>query len=215
MFKSMLKKECVELAAPFLLAVASLVILVVDIVLASGRGLYPRGNWMLDDDFVYPYLLISLALAALMGLIQSLSEDVQGTWRYVLALPVGWRRILTLKIGVGAVVWLCWAAVSLAICGLGILVDVGPAGEQWPRLADPMLRIIVCVPVVYFGAFLTGLRRANWFFSRLAPGIGVMLCWFILPYLPQWWVVAPLVTAGFAAMLIGVMFHEASHRDFA
>lgn len=215
MFKSMLKKECVELAAPFLLAVASLVLLVGDAVIDSNRHLRAQGNWMLDDDFVYPFLMISLVLAAIMGLIQSLSEDVQGTWRYVLALPGGWRRILTLKIGVGAAVWLCWGVVSTAICGLGVLVNAGPAGESWFRLADPLLRILVCVPVVYCGAFLTGLRRANWFFSRLAPGIGVMLCWFILPYLPQWWIVAPLVTAGFAALLISVMFHEAAHRDFA
>ena len=97
MLKAMLKKEVTELAAPFMLAVGSVVVLVVDHVSPSRRRFLPQGEWLLDDDFVYPFSLISLALAIVMGLVQSLSEDVQGTWRYVLALPGGWRRVLRLK----------------------------------------------------------------------------------------------------------------------
>ena len=170
---------------------------------------------MLDEDFVYPFLLISLALAVVMGLVQSLSEDVQGTWRYVLALPGGWRRILKLKFACGMVAWMGWALASFAVCALGLLADPGSQGESLGRLSEPMLRILVCVPVVYFGAFLTAIRRSNWLFSRLMPLGGVLLCLFTLLYLPSWWILAPLASCAFAALLAGIIFHVAAARDFA
>lgn len=214
MFKSMLKKEATELAAPFAVAVIALGTLVVNGVFDRRR--LPRGEWMLDDDFVYPFLIISLCLAAAMGLVQSLSEDVQGTWRYVLSFPGGWRRILKLKLACGFTVWLCWGCVVIALCFLGMSCELhSPASGPLQELFDPVLRILVCVPVVYLGTFLTALRRANWFFSRLMPALGVLACWFILPYLPAWWIVAPLVTAGLGAVLIMLMFYVASSRDFA
>jgi len=215
MFKSMLKKECVELAAPFLLAFGAIATVIVEAVSRSRRHFDQQGAWMLDDDFVYPFLIISLCLAGTMGLLQSLSEDVQGTWRYVLSFPGAWRRILKLKLAVGFAVWLCWGCATVALSFLGMFFELGPNPEPLQKLFDPVLRILVCVPVVYLGAFLTALRRANWFFSRLMPAVGVFVCWFILPYLPAWWIAAPLATAGFGAVLIALMFHVASSRDFA
>ena len=215
MFKSILKKECTELAAPYALAVAGLVALVVNGVFHRYFLDLPKGEWMLDDDFVYLFMYISLALAIVMGLVQSLSEDVQGTWRYVVTLPGGWRRILRLKFASGAILWLSWAVLSVSTCWLGVVFDSGPDGDTFRKLSEPMLRILVCVPVVYLGAFLTAVRCVNWFFSRLMPLGGVCMCWFMLFYLPNWWLVAPLVTAGFAALLVGIIFHVAASRDFA
>lgn len=215
MFKSMLKKEFTELAAPFLLAVGSVVALVIDHVSTSRRRFLPQGEWLPDDDFVYPFLLISLGLAIVIGLVQSLSEDVQGTWRYVLALPGGWRRILKLKFGCAAFVWLAWALVSFAICAFGMVAETGPPGEAFSRLSEPMIRILLCVPIVYFGAFLTAIRRVSWFFSRLMPLCGVLMCWYVVLLLPNWWVLAPLSTVALVAGLVSLVFHAAAARDFA
>lgn len=211
----MLKKEFTELAAPFLLAVGSVVVLVVDHVSTSRRRFLPEGEWLLDDDFVYPFLLISLALAVVMGLVQSLSEDVQGTWRYVLAMPGGWRRILKLKFAVAAVVWLFWALTSFAVCLLGMAAEIGPPGEMLSRLSEPMVRILLCVPIVYFGEFLTAIRRVSWFFSRLMPLGGALMCWYLVLLLPNWWMLAPLATAVLVAGLVSLVFHSAAARDFA
>ena len=215
MFKALLKKECVELAAPFLLAVVSFVVLVGDHVATARRRTLPQGDWMLDEDFVYPFLLISLALAVVMGLVQSLSEDIQGTWRYVLALPGGWRRILRLKFACAAAVWLFWAVVAFAICLLGLMADTGPPGESLGRLSEPMFRILICVPVAYLGAFLTAIRRVSWFFSRLMPLGGVLMCWWLVLVMPDWWLLAPLATVGLGAVLVAIAFYVASSRDFA
>jgi hypothetical protein len=43
----------------------------------------------------------------------------------------------------------------------------------------------------------------------------VLLCWCTLLYLPNWWILAPLATAAFAALLMGIIFHVAASRDFA
>lgn len=215
MFRAMLKKECVELLAPFLLAAASLTFLVSNYA-AFGRWQFiPQGEWMLGHHFFNSFMLISLTLAIAMGLMQSLSEDIQGTWRYVLAMPGGWQRILKLKLACGAVVWLAWSLAVIVICQLGIAVHSGPAGEPFSKLIDPTLRVLVCAPVVYLGAFLTALRRSNWFFSRLMPLAGTLMCWFSLTYLPNWWVVAPLVCVGFSAVIVAIVFHVAAERDFA
>ena len=215
MFKSMLKKESTELAAPFLLAMGSLAILVLDFVNTSRRKWEPQGEWMLDDDFVYPFLLISMALAIVMGLVQSLSEDVQGTWRYVLALPGGWQRNLKLKLTCAAVVWLVWAIVAVTICLLGLVADTGQPGESLGKLTEPIVRTLFCAPVVYLGAFLTAIRRANWFFSRLMPLGGVLMCWYVVLLLPHWWLYASLATVGLGVVLVVLIFHSAAVRDFA
>ena len=57
MFKSMLKKECTELAAPFLLAIAVMGVMVATHVHDASRYI-PRGEWMLDADFAYPFLML-------------------------------------------------------------------------------------------------------------------------------------------------------------
>lgn len=215
MLKSMLKKELTELSALFLLALAGHTVLVADHVTTAWRRFHPRGDWMLDDDFVYPFLLISLALAIAMGLVQCLSEDIQGTWRYVLSLPGGWRRIIRLKLVCGLIIWVGWAVAAFLVCALGLLAEPGVPGETFGRLSEPTLRILVCVPVVYFGAFLTALRRANWLFSRLMPLGGVLLIWFTFLYLPNWWILAPLATIASMALLAGIVSHVASSRDFA
>lgn len=170
---------------------------------------------MLEDEFVYLFLTISVVLAIVMGLVQCLAEDFQRTWRYVLAFPGGWPRIVKLKLACGAAVWLAWSVGSIVICLIVIAFDHGPPGETYGRMFDPMLRILFSVPIVYLGAFLTALRPAHWIFSRLMPLGGVLLCWFLLLYLPSWWVLAPMVTVSFSAVLEGIMFHVAASRDFA
>lgn len=215
MLKAMLKKEFVVVGGPFFGCVIFLAMIVFEHVHDARRMHHPQGEWMLNGDFVYPFLLISLFLAISMGLLQSLSEDVQGTWRYILSFPGGWRRILKLKFVCGLVVWLVWTLCVTVICLVGMAVELGPVGEPLSRLFNPTMRILVCVPVVYLGAFLTAIRRVNWFFSRLMPLGGVLMCWFMLFYLPNWWIVAPLVTTGFAALLVVLVFHVAASRDFA
>lgn len=215
MFKSMLRKECTELAAPFLLAMGSFVFLLLDHVTTARRLMYPQGEWMINDNFAYLFLFISLALAVAMGFVQSLSEDVQGTWRYVLALPGGWRRIIKLKFATALAVWVAWGVLAFLFCLLGLMFDIGPPGESLIKLTEPMLRTLICVPVVYLGAFLSAMRRANWFFSRLMPLGGVLMCWYLVLVLSNWWLLASLATVALGVVLVGIVFYVAASRDFA
>ncbi|MGZ0174169.1 MAG: hypothetical protein ACKVHE_32085 [Planctomycetales bacterium] len=215
MFKAMLRKESVVVAGPLLLAVVALSVLVGDAVYESRRRPAPQGDWMLDGDLVYPFLMGSVCLAMTIGVLQCVTEETQGTWRYAHAFPGGWRQILKLKLACGAVTWIVWSGMAISICLLGIGLDKGSEGEPLGKLFDPMLRTLVSVPIVYFGGYLTALRPARWYATRLLPGLGVVPCWFLVLYLPSWWVVAPLVTVAFSALLIGVIFHIAETRDFA
>jgi hypothetical protein len=214
-FNAMLRKESIVVAGPLLAAVAALSAMVIDAVYESRRHPAPQGDWMLDESLVYSFLIASVLLAMTISVLQCVTEEAQGTWRYAHSFPGGWRQILKLKLACGAVTWVVWSSVAISICLLGIGLDRGSEGEPLGKLFDPMLRTLVCVPIVYFGGYLTALRPARWYATRLLPLLGVIPCWFLVLYLPNWWIVAPLVTVAFSAMLIGVIFHIAETRDFA
>lgn len=215
MLRAMLKKESQELAIPFLLALGAFALLTGDQLLQANLRRTPRGEWLLDDDVVYAFLFISLCLSIAIGLVQCVAEDIQGTWRYVLSFPGGWRRILKLKMACAAIIWLVW--MTLSVGGSLFLKDLtrGSTGPPAFQLVDPMLRSLVSLPLVYLGTLLSAVRSARWLGSRLMPLGGTLGIWYLMLYLPNWWIVAPIAMTAFAAVLIGTMFHVASERDFA
>jgi hypothetical protein len=78
-------------------------------------------------------------------------------------------------------------------------------------------RMTFLMLLLYLGAFLSGLRPARWFGTRLLPLAGsIMLLHFSYTCLgSKWWYLGlPLVLA-FCAMLICNIFFVARVRDYA
>ncbi len=96
---------------------------------------------------------------------------------------------------------------------------VARSNSNWASIVwkqqEPVFRCLITVPIVYFGAFLSGLRPARFYGSRIFPVAGAAILWFAILYLPNWWLTAVPVTLLFCGALVGLIFHEARRRDFA
>ena len=76
-------------------------------------------------------------------------------------------------------------------------------------------RLVFQMPLLYLGAFLSGLRPARWLGTRLLPLLGAAVVLFALNVLPWWWPLGlPLVVALDALLAANVCF-VARVRDYA
>jgi hypothetical protein len=125
--------------------------------------------FVIEDAFVFRFLVASAALAIALGLSQSLSETVRGTYPFLLHRPVTRRWLIGMKLSVGMVAYLLCAAVPLLVYGLwaatpGIYAGPFEWSMTWPAWAGWL-----ATTLLYLGAFLTGIRPGRWYGSRLLP----------------------------------------------
>jgi len=219
MFKAMLRKEFVEIRPVMFLAISALGFLVLlDVIAASvlTPPPSPAYNGFYDEPgFFHLSWMIFLVYALLLGFVQTLADSFQGTWGYLAHLPPGGRWIVSAKLRIGLAAFLCpcvvfivwWTAVASARQTV-----VHPFA--WPDvLAFAQMTLIGLL--VYLGAFLSGLRPARWFGTRLLPLAGCgMLVWVFMG-LPQWWVYGVLPLIVLCGLLTALILHVGKTRDFA
>ena len=141
-----------------------------------------RNSWgwvTADQPFLAPgwntmVMTICGGLGLLVGLWQTLSESVQGTWLFLLHRPFSRRNIMLTKLVAG----LTLVGVSTAVPLLVYLAWAMTPGTHAQPFELWMTAETVFAwqmgPMIYLGAFLTGLRDARWYVSRLWP-VGVIL----------------------------------------
>ena len=69
------------------------------------------------------------------------------------------------------------------------------------------------LPIVYLGAFLSGMRPGRWFGTRLAPLAGAILWASFANLMPLWWLFVPLALLGYVCGLASIAYY-AETRDF-
>jgi hypothetical protein len=67
---------------------------------------------------------------------------------------------------------------------------------------------------VYLGAFLSGVRPARWFGSRLGPAIAGGVLVFAIAVLCPWWWLTAIVVAAFAAIMLAAIAFYVNWRDY-
>ena len=83
------------------------------------------------------------------------------------------------------------------------------------RIGRPAWRMAFLMPLLYLGAFLSGLRPARWFGSRLFPLVAVATLLILLSELRAWWGLAfPLGILLYVLLIANVCF-VARERDYA
>ena len=81
-------------------------------------------------------------------------------------------------------------------------------------MTDSAFRVWLRMPLIYLGAFASGIRPARWFGSRLLPLISVAVPVVLSFVLPHWWLIGfPLVVL-VAAVLVSDILCETETRDF-
>ncbi len=185
---------------------------------------------LVQSGWLLWYGFISAAFAGSLGLAMSLNDGVRGTWAFVLFRPISRRAYIGAKLLTGGVLTL----VTVAVPALVYLVWAAIPGNQpipfdW-SFAQPTAEACGWAVVVFLGGFLSGIRPASWWWSRLWPlGATVVLgmWWWLLanmfdgnsngfpddltPSVAQYWGLCVIV----AAMLVTSILQVADERDFA
>jgi len=158
-------------------------------------------------------LLAGVATIAI-GLRQTLGESIRGTYVFLYHRPVGRGRLIGVKLLVGMAVYL--AATGVPLLGYAIWAatpGTHPSPFFW-SMTLPAWLTWFSMTILYFGAFLSGVRPGRWFGSRLLPLMAAAAVLLFLsmiegsPWPQDWMRLCRLaaVAAGDAAMVAIILF---------
>ena len=209
---AVLRKELIEVSPVLLLSIVPYVVLVV--VQISDAVYIERFNMashILMRDGAMTFLAVSTLLAGLLGLVQTLRESVEGTWGYYLFLPASRNELLIAKMLAGLT---GHAAASLLALVLMLLAALfGPGSTETAFALNMLLQFFVASVIVYFGAFLSGIRPARLLGTRLFPLAGMVGVWALVVYATNWLILLPVV-AVICWLTISTINQIAARRDF-
>jgi hypothetical protein len=163
-------------------------------------------NWML-------YLSGFAALA--LGFWQTLWETGRGTFLFLLHRPLSRTTVFSVKLAVGF-------AATLIITGLPILLHALWAATPGTHASPFYWSMTVWawliwfrMPVIYLGAFLSGLREGRWFGTRPLPLMAALLTMMIITVIDRWPLASLAVTLLVEACYLLVIYRVAEARDYS
>lgn len=176
----------------------------------------PSGSGVpfVEDRFQPAFALVTAALAAALGLRQTLGESIGGTWQFLLHRPRRRTALVLVKVATGLGVLLVSAAAPIVAYGVWAALPGRHASPFAWSMTGPAWDLAMLMTLVYLGAFLTGLRPGLWYGTRLLPlaGAGVLLG---AAYLASWVVPAVLAAGAAGLVLVACVCHVARVRDYA
>jgi hypothetical protein len=178
----------------------------------------PQGTMgvpFLDGGFAVMHILLSVVFAVALGFRQSAWESSRGTYLFLLHRPLRWETIFLVKLATGAAVLLICASLPIVLYAWwAALPGHHPGPFEW-SMTGPAWRLTFLLLLLYLGAFLSGLRPARWFGTRLLPLIGSLLALIFLFELPGWWPVGFPLALVLVGLLIANVCFVARVRDYA
>ncbi|WP_165219893.1 ABC transporter permease subunit [Aquisphaera insulae] len=181
---------------------------------APGMNVSPRDIPFVQDNFVSILIFVGAALAIALGFRQSAWEPSQGTSLYLLHLPMSRRGLFLTKLVTGSVLVLACALVPLLLYASWAATPGTHAGPFAWSMTVPSIRAWLTLPLVYLGAFASGLRPARWFGSRLFPLVAVAPPAMLAVAVPYWWLVGLPVIILAGAVLVSDILRVAATRDY-
>jgi hypothetical protein len=167
------------------------------------------------DDFLFMYVCVSVVFAVALGLRQTALESSRGTFLFLLHRPLPRGGIMLTKVATGFAVFLACASVPILLYGWWASVPGNHASPfEWSMTA-PAWHVALAYPLLYVGAFLSGLRPARWFGTRLLPLAASAVLLYLLEFQPGRGVAALPVAAVSYALLAANVCHVARVRDYA
>ncbi len=167
-----------------------------------------------QDNFAAMLFFAGAALAIAIGFRQSAWEPSQGTALYLLHLPLGRRTIVLSKLLTGIGLLLACTLLPILIYAMWAATPgTHPAPFEW-SMTGPAFRIWLVLPILYLGAFASGIRPARWFGSRLVPLVAAAPFGLVFGLVPYWWLIGFPGLLLVAAVLVSDILWEAETRDF-
>ncbi len=134
-------------------------------------GTYPMhsGFALIQASWLLRFGFLVAAIAGALGMSMSLDDGLRGTWAFALFRPVSRQAYIGAKLLVGGAVTLALSVLPVAVYSMwaatpGIVV----APFRWSQL-QPAIEACGWSVVIFLGAFLSGIRPAKWWWSRLWP----------------------------------------------
>jgi hypothetical protein len=166
-------------------------------------------------DFEVIYTFFSVLFAVALGFRQSAWESARGTYLFLLHRPLRREAVFLTKLGVGVGLFLACASLPVVLYGAWAAVPgTHPSPFEW-SMTGSAWRVVFLTPLLYLGAFLSGLRPGRWFGTRLLPLVAAAALLVGLDSLPAWWAAAfPLALVLYGLLAANVCF-VARVRDYA
>ncbi len=166
------------------------------------------------DGILTNFFLIGVALAIALGIRQSAWEPSQGTALYLLHLPLARRALFLTKLTTGVSLLLASTLLPiLTYASWAALPRTHPSPFEW-SMTGGAFRLWLLLPVVYLGAFASGIRPANWFGSRLWPLFAVAVPAIFAYATPHWWLIGLPIVLLAAGVLVCDILRESDTRDY-
>jgi hypothetical protein len=164
--------------------------------------------------FLVLFTLISAVFAVALGFRQSAWESGRGTYLFLLHLPRSRNAIFLTKLATGAGVFLVCAGLPIGVYAWWAAVPGHHAGPfEWSMTA-PAWQLALLLPLLYLGAFLSGLRPSRWFGTRLLPLVASVVFVVLLNVLPWWSAGLPLAVV-VSGLLVSSVLYVARVRDYS
>ena len=215
-------KELREVFGITAIALAAYLALVINLMGAKvfdwipGMPAGTSGVPFVDGEFMGTFVLVSVAFALALGFRQSAWESAKGTFLFLLHRPASRNRIFLTKLAAGAGVLLpVQHCLPIVLYGWWAAVPGHhPSPFEW-TMTESAWRLTLQIPLLYLGAFLSGLRPGRWLGTRLMPLVAAALVMALLSALPWSWPIGLTILVALYALLVANICLVARVRDFS
>ena len=168
----------------------------------------------IDTDFIAFFGWTAVILAIALGLRQSLGEAVHGTYPFLWHRPASRRWLLGMKLAVGSAAYLICTAIPILIYALWAATPgTHPNPFQWSMTIN-FWTLWFWLLLLYFAAFLSGIRPGRWPGTRLLPLVGTAALFFMFIVSGYFSFASFLVILIADAATLASIFHVTRQRDF-
>jgi hypothetical protein len=161
------------------------------------------------------FTFISVIFAVALGFRQSAWESAKGTYLFLLHRPLRRDMIFLTKLATGAGVLLVGASLPVAAYAAWSAVPGHHSSPFEWSMTGPTWRMTFLLPLLYLGAFLSGLRPARWFGTRLLPLVAALVAFVLLGDMSRWWLVGLPLSFALYGLLVANICYVARVRDYA
>jgi hypothetical protein len=181
---------------------------------SSDYGDYLYAIPFVGERCLSSFAWVSAGLAIALGFRQSLGESIHSTWMFLLHRPIRRTHLIGVKLLVGPAVYLaCAAAAVLAYAWWAATPGTHASPFEW-SMTVPAWKAWITMPLVYLGAFASGIRPGRWVGSRMLPLAATGVLAILIPEFPRWPVFGLGAIVLFSLVLVGNILFVVRTRDF-
>jgi hypothetical protein len=165
-----------------------------------------------SSSFAGQFALAAAGLALALGFRQSVGDFWGDAQLFLLHRPISRGRVYATKLAVGLVVYLCCAMLSVLLYALWAATPGTHASPFEWSMTGASWATCLSMTVVYLGAFLSGIRPAAWFGTRLAPLLAAAGLALLISYC--WLAVALVLVIAADLWFVSTILSVAKSRNF-